>query len=86
MQTYRHISDPAHGWIEVPIAELAKHHIEHKISRYSYMGKGNAYLEEDCDAALFIKKLREAETPFEIKEVYQKRTFIRNLPRYEFGV
>jgi hypothetical protein len=85
MQTYRYISDPAHGWIEVPLEELES--IGYKISRYSYMNPktGKAYLEEDCDAAIFIKKLKDTDTSYEIKEVYQENTFIRNLPRFEHG-
>tara|TARA_R110000868_G_scaffold102699_1_gene282984 strand:- start:11424 stop:11690 length:267 start_codon:yes stop_codon:yes gene_type:complete len=85
MQTYRYIQDPSHGWIEVPLDELEN--IAHKISRYSYMDKrtGKAYLEEDCDAAIFIKKLKDTDTPYDIKEVHQENTFIRNLPRFEYG-
>jgi len=85
MQTYRYIQDPGHGWIEVPLDELEN--IAYKISRYSYMNPktGKAYLEEDCDAAIFIKKLKDTDTPYEIKEVYQERTFIRNLPSFGFG-
>jgi hypothetical protein len=85
MQTYRYIQDPGHGWIEVPLEELEN--IAYKISRYSYMDKrtGKAYLEEDCDAAIFIKKLKDTDTPYEIKEVHQENTFIRNLPRFEYG-
>lgn len=85
MQTYRYIQDPAHGWIEVPLEELEN--IAYKISRYSYMNPktGKAYLEEDCDAAIFIKKLKDTDTPYEIKEVYQENTFVRNLPSFGFG-
>jgi hypothetical protein len=85
MQTYRYIQDPSHGWIEVPLEELEN--IAYKISRYSYMNRktGKAYLEEDCDAAIFIKKLKDTDTPYEIKEVHQEHTFIRNLPRFEYG-
>jgi hypothetical protein len=46
---------------------------------------GKAYLEEDCDAAIFIKKLKDTDTPYEIKEVHQEHTFIRNLPSFEHG-
>jgi hypothetical protein len=85
MQTYRYIQDPSHGWIEVPLEELEN--IAYKISRYSYMNRktGKAYLEEDCDAAIFIKKLKDTDTPYDIKEVYQENTFIRNLPSFGFG-
>ena len=85
MQTYRYIQVPSHGWIEVPLEE--QENISYKISRYSYMNRktGKAYLEEDCDAAIFIKKLKDTDTPYDIKEVYQENTFIRNLPSFGFG-
>ena len=82
---YRYIQDPGHGWIEVPLEELEN--IAYKISRYSYVDTrtNKVYLEEDCDAAIFIKKLKDTDTPYTLKEVYQENTFIRNLPRFEHG-
>lgn len=52
---YRFISDPGHGWLEVPMAEVRSLGI--LPSPYSYVSPDGqlAYLEEDCDAALFIK-------------------------------
>jgi len=47
------ISDPGHGWLEVPVKEVRKYKI--KISSFSYMDSGMAYLEEDCDAPTFLK-------------------------------
>lgn len=46
--------DPGHGWLEVPLSELRKLGIADKISIYSYMSGDVAYLEEDCDAPLFM--------------------------------
>jgi len=59
MAKYRFISDPGHAWLEVPRAELVALNILDKVSHYSYQNKGMVYLEEDCDAGLFIdaKKL-----------------------------
>ena len=52
---YNFYADPGHGWIKVSISELEKLGIAEKISGCSYMRKGWAYLEEDCDLSLFFK-------------------------------
>tara|TARA_R110000765_G_scaffold43133_2_gene90611 strand:+ start:155 stop:541 length:387 start_codon:yes stop_codon:yes gene_type:complete len=54
---YNWITDPAHGWLTVPLAELRELGIADDISQFSYIStsKGVAYLEEDCDALRFIK-------------------------------
>jgi hypothetical protein len=48
-------SDPAHGWLEVTIAELAALGIADRISGYSYQSRDGltAYLEEDGDLTRF---------------------------------
>ena len=43
-----------HGWLAVKIQELIELKIADKITKYSYMRGKTAYLEEDCDANLFI--------------------------------
>lgn len=53
--SYVFTADPGHAWLEVPMSELWRLGIADKISRYSYRLGTNAYLEEDCDAALFIE-------------------------------
>ena len=57
MNIYTFISDPAHGWLTVSLAELQDLGIAGNISQFSYMStsKGVAYLEEDCDAPRFIR-------------------------------
>ena len=47
-------SDAGHAWLAVPIHHLEELNIENKISTFSYMKDGIAYLEEDCDAPLFL--------------------------------
>lgn len=47
-------SDSGHGWLKVSFALLLKMGIQNKISGYSYIRNGSAYLEEDCDANIFI--------------------------------
>ena len=97
MSRYRFISDPGHGWLEVPIEELATLGIAHLISSCSYFGKvgerSYVYLEEDCDLSVYLtakfgtdpihRKI--ACTRFrsaETTDVHQERTFIRRLPSY----
>ena len=55
MATLRFISDSAHGWLEVPTVDVAAAGVTP--SRYSYIDAttGMTYLEEDCDAAKYLK-------------------------------
>ena len=55
--TYDWITDPAHGWLTVSLAELQDLGIADDITPFSYINtsKGVAYLEEDCDALRFIR-------------------------------
>lgn len=52
---YDFYADPGHGWLKVQISELEELKIADKISGYSYMRKGWAYLEEDGDLTEFFK-------------------------------
>ena len=54
MKTYIWAVDAGHEWLAVKIKELQELNIAHKISSYSYMKGGTAYLEGDCDAAVFF--------------------------------
>lgn len=47
------VNDPGHGWLAVPAEKVRD--IAGKVSAYSYLQNGWAYLEEDCDAALYIE-------------------------------
>ena len=49
--------DPGHGWLKVSKALLRVLDIEDKISWYSYQRGDFAYLEEDCDAPMFAKRV-----------------------------
>ena len=52
---YRFHCDAGHGWLEVERAEVERLELAGRISAYSYERGGKLYLEEDCDAGLFIK-------------------------------
>jgi hypothetical protein len=54
MKTYIWAVDAGHEWLAVKKQELEDLGIAHKISSYSYMKGGTAYLEGDCDAAVFF--------------------------------
>lgn len=74
--------DPGHGWLEVPVAELKRLGIVGQISRYSYVSRDGklAYLEEDCDAGVYIRA--SALKREDVKDIHQNDdSFIRSLPR-----
>jgi hypothetical protein len=48
-------TDPAHEWLEVDYADLVALGIEDAISSFSYRNGDTVYLEEDCDAPLFLE-------------------------------
>ena len=54
MKTYIWAVDAGHEWLAVKINELVDLGIADKISSYSYQKGGTAYLEGDCDAAVFF--------------------------------
>ena len=56
---YKFYSDAGHGWVAVKRQELVELGILDKISKFSYQKGKMVYLEEDCDATLFINKLKE---------------------------
>ena len=76
-------ADPGHGWLEVDRADLDTLGISDKVSRYSYSKGGKVYLEEDCDAGLFIETAKENGWTINIREIYQENTPIRNYQPFE---
>ena len=75
---FRFISDPGHGWLEVPMSLIDLLGIKDKISQYSYRKGNMAYLEEDCDAYELISALKKEGISYEYEEIYQEVTPIRN--------
>ena len=90
MRQYTIHRDPGHGWLAVPKKECLKLLIMAKISPYSYVSKSGKtiYLEEDCDAGLFIeafKKKYGVEPRYrdsKNKKTYTQESHIRRLPSY----
>ncbi len=87
---FRFIADSGHSWLEVPYIVLVQLGIAGKISKYSYLRNDMAYLEEDCDAGIFIKAyLNAVGKPLDyvyfysmVTEVYQENTPIRSYSHY----
>jgi len=75
-------ADPGHGWLEVEFSDLEELNIQEKISGYSYVRGNKVYLEEDCDAYLFMETAKQNGWTINIQEKYQENTPIRNYPRY----
>lgn len=53
---FEFISDPGHGWVKVSLHTLWDLRIVDQITPCSYMRKGFAYLEEDCDGSRFVQE------------------------------
>ena len=85
---FRFIEDPGHAWLEVPIKVLRELGIVNCISQYSYyhMEGCKAYLEEDCDAPIFVMQFEKSKgysPTFETK--YEKGdSYVRSLGSYPF--
>ena len=68
--------DPSHGWLEVNREDIDALGIADQISAYSYAmaathkRAGMVYLEEDCDASLFLDAAKAAGWTIQIVEKY----------------
>ena len=84
-KTYIIYEDPGHAWGAVPMDHLIALGVADKITDYSYLLAGTAYLEEDCDLPTFVRAYRKkfGKTP-KGKTVYQEYTSIRSYPRYDY--
>lgn len=79
-------NDPGHGWIKVPTRLLIELDIDQVISSFSYLSRDgkNAFLEEDCDATLFIDAMRERGIEPEFRDNYaDNRSKVRCYPGYQ---
>ena len=84
---YIFFSDPGHGWLRVKKTEIEP--IKDKISPYSYMNGEYVYLEEDCDAPIFLThkfgkdfKYKEMEKMGIIMDRHDEVTPIRDYDSY----
>lgn len=75
--------DPGHGWLEVPIDTLRELGILSGMTEFSFRRGDTAYLEEDCDAGVFMVKAKEAGIHVDIVEAVTNHDhWIRNLARF----
>ncbi len=65
-----HIDNGGHGYYSVSKELIKELNFQNEISGFSGMDKNRVYLEEDCDANKFFKKLDELGLKYEIKESY----------------
>jgi hypothetical protein len=78
-------TDSGHSWLAAHVSLVEALKLDRKISRYSYFDKRAAvvYLEEDCDAPLFINAALAAGLIIKYSEYsYTDEAPIRALPRY----
>lgn len=61
---YTYHTDPGHGWVEVPLAEINR--LKLTPSLYSYIRGAFAYLEEDCDLSAWAHAKRAADEPYQL--------------------
>ena len=84
---YRFYTDPGHGWLEVRFEELFRLGIYKNITPYSYSKGDKVYLEEDCDASLFLKVKKERGENVEINHIHTDNDSpIRGYNSYASGV
>ena len=82
IKQYTYHTDPGHGWVEVELDELCLFGLENKISHYSYQNGSKVFLEEDCDAALFLNALKDFDEVYELVHIHKEVTPIRNYASY----
>lgn len=76
------IAAPGHGWLRVPLVDIAALGLGTAISSYSFIDGRYAYLEEDCDCTQYLEALQEhLQTKPTIQEEYRDH-FSRNRPRF----
>lgn len=79
---YNFYEDPGHGYLEVPLPILEASGVKNSISGYSGKNKDFAYLEEDCDAPLFMKSWQDKTgEKVEFKVIYCEH---RRVPTHNF--
>jgi hypothetical protein len=76
--------DPGHGWAKIHKNWLELLGIADKISRYSYMRKDYAYLEEDNDLSTLYAAADKAGIEIRLKEYHtNKQSKIRSYDNYK---
>ena len=84
--SFEFFSDPGHGWLKVTVQDIAALKLSQTdFSTYSYRHNDALYLEEDCDAGVFINAWRAAnpgkQLKFRERNARYKRSKIRSYQR-----
>lgn len=81
-KTFTFWTDPGHGWLEVTIRDLIAVGMKATdFSEFSYKSGNRVFLEEDCDAPLFLKRCREIGRKITVVEENDDTdSFVRGLP------
>ncbi len=82
MRNFNFHNDPGHGWLAVKIDLLDRLGLIDRISGFSYIKGKTAYLEEDCDVALFASEFRAKIGEFYTTSMYYEKSPVRSYPRY----
>ena len=76
-------ADSGHGWLRVDKTEFEKDiNASRQVSEYSYYDDDYVYLEEDCDASMYINHIQInllEDMDSYIPEQYEEHSFIRKL-------
>lgn len=80
----KYYMDPGHGWFAVKLDLIRKLGLLGKISVFSYVKGGTAYLEEDSDAPAFLEAAKAAGIEVEVVPFYRKKTAIRSYSHFSF--
>ena len=73
------ITDPGHAWLRVPLADYTAVGIT--ASKFSYVDAEYVYLEEDCDAALYLDIYRDRSPEQPFREVHFDSVHAKGNPR-----
>lgn len=80
------LCDDSHGWLSVKRKELVELGIENEISAFSYQRGQSVYLEEDCDAPVYIDAQKKNGVSVVIIEGKQsRRSPVRSYKTYSKG-
>lgn len=73
-KAFNFFSDPGHGWLRVKLDDLIEVNMTVKdFSNYSYIKNDNVYLEEDCDAPIFIDRWKQKYDVVRFNEKHSNR-------------
>jgi len=76
------LSDPGHGWLQVPLVEIVALDLTQHISHYSFIQGEHAFLEEDCDCPRYLQARASRDIPPPVIEERFVERFVR--PRLRF--